>query len=127
MLVLWSVVALASSVGAPPEPACAARSAQALSRIVARTSGAEQRGAAICLLDHHPDQAVGPIEGWMADPDAAELAHLVADRFDTLPPAVAVAAATTGVRGPHADWVIPVVWRSEQPLVRAVLAQDGDE
>lgn len=127
MVVLWSAVALASSVGSRPEPSsCPARSAVALSRVVAQTTGAERRGAAICLLDRHPEQAGAAIEAWMADPEAADLAHLVADRFDTLPSRVAVSAATTGVRGPHADWVIPVVWRSEAH-VRAVLAQDGVE
>jgi hypothetical protein len=127
MVVLWATVALASSIEAPSAVDCGSRSAKSLTKQVERATGAERRAAAICLLDRHPEAASASIDGWMADADAAELAHLVADRLDTLPIDVAVGAASAGVRGPHADWFVPVVWRSEVPMVRAVLAQDGDE
>lgn len=119
MIALWSAVAFASSV-----PACPARTAPALVEIVARSTGESRLRAAGCLLDRHPEQALTVVEAWMGDPEAADLARLVVERLDDLPQVLAVAAASTGVRGPHAAFVTPAVWGSDRAMVRAVLATD---
>jgi hypothetical protein len=82
--------------------------------------------AAACLLERHPERAEEAIADWMGELSHAPLVELVLERLDTLPPSVAVGAATAGLRGPHAERVTPAVQASELPIVRATLMIDSE-
>lgn len=78
--------------------------------------------AANCLLVGHAEASADALDRWMTSESTRGLAMLVLQRFDSLPAPVAARLAASGLAGPHAADVRPVVEASVMPEVRALLA-----
>ncbi|MEQ1565422.1 MAG: hypothetical protein ABMA64_07285 [Myxococcota bacterium] len=114
---MWLVSTLA--LAASP---CDTRATRKLLREAAAADG---DAAARTLLDTRAECAAEWVVDVVGDPARRGAAELVVARLDTLPEELAVAAATAGVRGPHAALFEPALWSSGRARLRAVLAADA--